>query len=91
MPYTGSASDIYGTGELLYYVNMFRPIFGPPLFFLILVGLLYIPIRILTGSKDTTFRYFNIVLLGFMPFLVYFAGLTWLGWSIAPDTFSKIH
>jgi len=40
MPYTGSASDIYGTGELLYYVNKFRPIFGPPLFFLILAGLL---------------------------------------------------
>lgn len=36
MPYTGSASDIYGTGELLYFVKEFRLIFGPPLFYLII-------------------------------------------------------
>ena len=90
MPYTGSASDIYGTGELLYYVNMFRPIFGPPLFFFILVGMLYIPIRILTGSKDTTFRYFNIVLLGFMPFLVYFAAHSYVWWKGTGNSVGEI-
>ncbi len=80
MPYTGDARDIYGSGELLYYVQKFRPIFGPLLFFLILWGLLYIPIHLFTGRKYTGFRYLNLLLVGFLPFLVYFAAHSYVWW-----------
>ena len=90
MPYTGNARDIYGTGELLYYVNKFRPIFGPPLFFLILGGLLYIPIHFLTCNKDTRYRYFNIVLVGFLPFLVYFAAHCYVWWKGTGNSVGEI-
>lgn len=81
MPYTGSARDIYGTGELFYYIHRFRPIFGLPLFFLIIAGLIYVPIQCLSGWKDTPLRCFNIGLVGFLPFVIYLAAHSYVWWK----------
>jgi hypothetical protein len=80
-PYTGNASDIYGSGELLYYVDRFNPIFGLPLFVLIVLGLLYIPIYFLRSGKRERPAFITEVLVGFLPFLAYFCAHSYVWWK----------
>ena len=81
MPYKGDAAAIYGSGELLYYVKKFRPIFGPALFFMILVGLLYIPIHFFGKGREIRKPFLTEVLVGFLPFLLYFAAHSYVWWK----------
>ena len=81
MPYKGDAAAIYGSGELLYYVNKFKPIFGPTLFFMILGGLLYIPIYFFSKGKEIRKPFLNEVLVGFLPFFIYFAAHSYVWWK----------
>lgn len=80
-PYSGNAGDIYGSGVLLHYVNYFREIFGPPLFVLLVGGLLYIPVYFFSQGKEKRLAFMTKVLLGFSPFLVYFCGHSYVWWK----------
>ncbi len=80
-PYSGNASDIYGSGELLYYVDRFNPIFGLPLFVLIVLGLLYIPIHFFRNGKQERPAFISEILIGFLPFLVYFCAHSYVWWK----------
>lgn len=90
MPYSGEARDIYGTGELLYYVKKFWPIFGPFFFVLIVAGLLYIPVYFFTAGKANRMGTLNEVLIGFMPFLVYFAAHSYIWWKGSGNSVGEI-
>ena len=79
-PYSGNASDIYGSGELLYYAIRFRAIFGWPLSVLMAGGLFFLPIRFFKiGSKEWP-PYIVEILVAFCPFLVYFAAHSYVWW-----------
>ena len=90
MPYSGSARDIYGSGELLYYVRKFWPIFGPFFFAMILGGLLYIPVYLFTRRKETRLGIWNEVIVGFLPFLVYFAAHSYVWWKGSGNSVGEI-
>jgi hypothetical protein len=80
-PYTGNASDIYGSGELLHYVNQFQAIFGLPLFVLMVGGLLCIPVYFLSRGKEKHPGFIREILVGFSPFLVYFCAHSYVWWK----------
>ena len=80
-PYSGNASDIYGSGDLLYYVNYFKEIFGLPLFVLIVGGLLYIPVYFFRSGKKERTAFISEVLVGFLPFLAYFCAHSYVWWK----------
>jgi hypothetical protein len=90
MPYSGDAKDIYGTGELLYYVKKFWPIFGLPFFVLIVGGLLCLPLHILRTGKGNRQRILNEILVGYMPFLVYFAAHSYVWWKGSGNSVGEI-
>ena len=90
MPYTGNAQVIYGTGELLYYVNKHRYIFGPPFYLMIIGGLLYIPVYFFTSGRKTRIPFLNEVLVGFMPFIVYFAAHSYVWWKGSGNSVGEI-
>ena len=79
IPY-GNASDIYGTGELLFFVKKYPDIFGKGMFILIvsggMIGLFYFIHSILQTRKIKT----DFILIeGF--FLVYFDAHSYVWWS----------
>ncbi len=80
-PYTGTAVNIYGSGELLHFVNQYVPIFGLPLFVLVLVGLAYIPVYFFTTGKGDKYPFINEVLVAYSPFLIYFAAHSYVWWQ----------
>ena len=80
-PYTGEASDIYGSGALFHFVNKYILIFGLPLLVLILAGMLYIPVYFFSSRKEKRYPYLNEVLVGFLPFIVYFAAHSYVWWQ----------
>ena len=90
MPYSGGARDIYGSGELLYYVKKFWPIFGPFFFVMIVTGLLYIPVHFFSGRKETRLGIWNEVIVGFLPFLVYFAAHSYVWWKGSGNSVGEI-
>ncbi len=90
MPYSGGARDIYGSGELLYYVKKFWPIFGPFFFAMIVVGMLYIPVHLFTGRKKTRIDRWNEVIVGFLPFLVYFTAHSYVWWKGSGNSVGEI-
>jgi hypothetical protein len=90
MPYSGAAQEIYGTGELLYYVKKYWPIFGPFFFVLIVVGLLYIPVHFFTAGRTSRPGILNEVLVGFMPFLIYFAAHSYVWWKGSGNSVGEI-
>ncbi len=90
MPYSGDARDIYGTGELLYYVKKFWPIFGPFFFVMIVGGLLYIPVHFFSGRKESRPGILNEVVVGFMPFLVYFVAHSYIWWKGSGNSVGEI-
>ena len=81
MPYGGNARSIYGSGELLHYVKASKFIFGLPLAFLILAGLLLFLIDPLIErgkvGKDWVIR----MLVVYGPFLVYFIAHSYVWWK----------
>jgi hypothetical protein len=80
-PYTGEASDIYGSGALFHFVNKYRLIFGLPLLVLILAGMMYIPVYFFSSRKEKRYPYLNEVLVGFLPFFIYFAAHSYVWWQ----------
>ena len=80
-PYSGDAFDIYGSGPLFYYVDRFNAIFGFPFFVLIAGGLLLIPLHYFRIKRYERRGFYNEVLVGFMPFLVYFAAHSYVYWK----------
>lgn len=90
MPYSGDAREIYGSGELLYYVKKFWPIFGPFFFVLIVAGLLYIPVHFFISRKDMEPGIWNEVIVGFLPFLVYFAAHSYVWWKGSANSIGEI-
>jgi len=80
-PYSGNASDIYGSGELLHYVIYFREIFGLPLFVLLVGGLLCIPVFFFRSGKEKWPAFITEVLVGFSPFLAYFCAHSYVWWK----------
>ncbi len=79
--YTGAARDIYGSGELLHFVKNFRAIFGVPLFVLIVMGLLYLPVQFFREKGKQRKRFAVEVLVGFLPFLAYFCAHSYVWWK----------
>ncbi len=90
MPYKGDAADIYGSGELLYYVFYYKLIFGRPFSLLILGGLLYIPIHFFSKGRDIRKPFLNEMLIGFLPFLVYFAAHSYVWWKGTGNSVGEI-
>ena len=80
-PYSGDATDIYGSGELLYYVYHFNAIFGLPLFVLVVVGLIFIPIYFFSADREKRPAFISEVLVGFLPFLAYFCAHSYVWWK----------
>ena len=80
-PYTGEASDIYGSGALFHFVNKYILIFGLPLLVLILAGMLYIPVYFFSSRKEKRYPYLNEMLVGFLPFIIYFAAHSYVWWQ----------
>ena len=80
-PYTGEAANIYGSGELLHFINKYEPIFGLPLFIMVLVGLAYIPVRFFSSGRKEKVPLINEVLVAFSPFLIYFAAHSYVWWQ----------
>ena len=85
MPYKGGAKDIYGSGELLHYVNDSRFIFGIPMAILIMIGLLFWAVRPLRekgirkgeGLKGWLME----MLVVYLPFMVYLAAHSYVWWK----------
>lgn len=90
IPYSGDAKDIYGTGEMLYYVKNFWPLFGPFFFVLITGGLLYLPVHFFRAGKAKRPGVLNEVLVGFSPFLVYFAAHSYVWWKGSGNSVGEI-
>ena len=90
MPYSGDAREIYGTGELLYYVKKFWPIFGLPFFVLIVGGLFILPAHIFRAGKGKRQGIMNEILVGYMPFLVYFAAHSYVWWKGSGNSVGEI-
>jgi hypothetical protein len=90
MPYKGDAADIYGSGELMYYVIYYKLIFGRPFFYLILGGLLYIPIHFFSQGREIRKPFVNEMLVGFLPFLVYFAAHSYVWWKGTGNSVGEI-
>ena len=80
-PYSGNASDIYGSGELLYYVDRYDLIFGLPMFVLVVLGLLLIPIYFFRSGKEKRSAFITEMLVGFFPFLLYFCAHSYVWWK----------
>jgi hypothetical protein len=80
-PYTGEASDIYGSGALFHFVSKYKFIFGLPLLVLILAGILYIPVYFFNSRKEKRLSYLDEVLVGFSPFIIYFAAHSYVWWQ----------
>jgi hypothetical protein len=87
MPYTG-AKDIYGSGELLHFVNSAKTIFGIPLAVLFCIGLFVFFLELVTKKSFAKKLKESIavkeVLLILVPFFAYFIThsiLWWKGWG----------
>ncbi len=81
MPYRGDAAGIYGSGELLYFVKRSRIIFGPVFFFLIIIGAILIPVWFFGRGKDHRKPFLRELLIGFLPFIFYFAAHSYVWWK----------
>ncbi len=81
MPYTGEASGIYGSGELLYYVHNTKYIFGIAMGVLILAGLLaWLATPLLERGKNRK-AWLMEMLVVYMPFIAYFAAHSYVWWK----------
>ncbi len=78
-PYTG-ASQIYGSGKLLYFVEEAPGIFGIPLLVLFLLGLIFSVNTILKEKFGLTPTFYFILLIVLSP-LVYFAAHSFVWWK----------
>ncbi len=70
-PYQG-AKDVYGSGELLHFINNYRLIFGLPLTVFLIIGLISKTIRLIKNfelNSQLAFEYLLIVI----PFIIYFS------------------
>ena len=81
MPYRGDAAGIYGSGELFYFIKRFRTIFGHVFFLLVLIGLWYIPVWFFRKVRDQQKPFLNELLIGFLPFILYFAAHSYVWWK----------
>ncbi len=81
MPYKGNAKDLYGSGELLYYVKAAKYIFSYPLAALLLLGLIAWLLDPLLGSGRIRKAWVMEMLVAYMPFLIYFAAHSYVWWK----------
>ncbi|MGW8315747.1 MAG: hypothetical protein ACWGNV_09120 [Bacteroidales bacterium] len=84
MPYTGSARDIYGSGDLFHYARSSKVIFGVPLALLVLAGLFFWVADPFTKAREARKQWLMVMLVVYMPFLAYFAAhslVWWKGWG----------
>lgn len=88
-PYTGEKGEIYGQGEFLHFIKSYKRIFGIPSFALILAGLLHLPVRS-RAAKNTRTPFLNEALIGFMPFVTYFAAHSYVWWKGMGDSLGEI-
>jgi hypothetical protein len=81
MPYTGSAREMYGSGELLHYVKAYKYTFGVGLTLLILVGgLMWVlePIRNREGERK---GWLMEMLVVYLPFIAYLSAHSFVWWK----------
>ena len=81
MPYKGGTEDIYGSGSLLHFVNDSRGIFGYPIAYMLLIGLL---ISIYNWTIKDKFRmktsfFFFLLIVG--SFVVFFSAHSYVWWK----------
>jgi hypothetical protein len=81
MPYSGNARDLYGSGELLHYVNHAGHIFGEPLIVMILAGLVVWLVLFFVKKKKARRDWMLEMLVGYMPFFIYFAAHSYVWWK----------
>lgn len=84
MPYRGDAAPLYGKGELLHFVRASKFIFGLPLTFLVILGLVAWVAGYVRDRKQTRRERFLEFWVAYLPFMVYFAAHTvlwWRGWG----------
>ncbi len=81
MPYTGNASDIYGSGSLFHYARASKFIFGIPVTLLIPVGLLVWASVPWWDRKRTRKSWMLEMLVVYMPFFAYFAAHSYVWWK----------
>jgi len=81
MPYKGNASEIYGSGELLHYVEASKYIFGLPLSILIVAGLVLWVLDPMMKAKNAAKDWFIKMLVAYMPFIIYLAAHSYVWWK----------
>jgi len=81
MPYKGTASNIYGSGELLHYVEATKFIFGIPLAVLIITGLLVWLTDPFVKQGRVKKEWMMEMLVVYLPFLLYFAAHSYVWWK----------
>jgi len=81
MPYKGNAKGIYGSGELLHYVNNTKFIFGIPLAILMIAGLVVWASGPLASRKGVTKEWIMEMLVIYLPALLYIAAHSYVWWK----------
>lgn len=81
MPYKGNARDIYGSGELLHYVNASKYTFGLPLAGMLLAGVLIWLVDPFLKEKKEKKKWMMEMLIIYMPFFLYFAAHSYVWWK----------
>ena len=76
MPYRG-ATELFGTGSILHYVNSSHRYFGNAIRYLLGIGIITIIIMLIRRSRESM----DEALLIALPFLVYFAAHSLMWWS----------
>lgn len=81
MPYTGTASDIYGSGSLFHFINHNPQILGAALGLLFIVGLILLLYKWVKKDqfKKTDRFYFLLLITG--SFIVYYSAHSYVWWK----------
>jgi len=79
MPYSSHSADIYGSGDLLYYINNTKAIWGIPLAILFIPGLIIHVIQLFRSRFSLKEKYLAEFVLLFLPVfgIVAFHSLAW--------------
>lgn len=81
MPYKGNAKDIYGSGELLHYVNGSKYIFGIGLQVLMVLGMVVWMVDLFRKQKHERKDWMMQMLVIYLPFIAYFGAHSFVWWK----------
>jgi hypothetical protein len=81
MPYKGNTKELYGSGDLLHYVNNSKYIFGLAMAFLMVAGLVLWAADPFLDKKRRRKEWLMEMLVVYMPFIAYLAAHSYVWWK----------